>query len=166
MAKTTTAKQFYNSTVPTDWTTPKFGEVFSFLKSFSFSRDQLTNEKTGDEIRNIHYGDIHATYEHEILDFEVEKTIPYLIDGLIDSKYFDDEKFHALQDGDLIIADASEDYQGVCDCVELKNVNGCRVLSGLHTFAARGKKELVVLGFRTYALKNSQVVRELENLEG
>jgi type I restriction enzyme S subunit len=164
MAKSITTKPFYNSTIPSDWTTPDFGTVFSFLKSFAFSREQLTNEKTADEIRNIHYGDIHATYENEILDFEVEQTVPYLLDGLIDKKNFDDEKFPSLQDGDLIIADASEDYEGVCDCVELKNLNGSKVVSGLHTFAARGKKEKIALGFRTYALNHPQVVRELRRL--
>lgn len=157
-------KPFYKSTIPSDWTTPKFGEVFSFLKSFSFSREQLTNEKTADEIRNIHYGDIHSTFENEILDFEVEQTVPYLMDGLIDKANFDDEEFPALQDGDLIIADASEDYEGVCDCVELKNLNGSKVVSGLHTFAARGKNDKIALGFRTYVLNNPQVVRELRRI--
>lgn len=157
-------KPFYNSAIPSNWTTPEFGNVFSFLKSFSFSREQLTDKKTTDEIRNIHYGDIHATYENEILDFEVEQTVPYLIDGLIDKKNFDDEEFPALKDGDLIIADASEDYEGICDCVELKNVNGSKVVSGLHTLAARGKKEKIALGFRTYVLNNSQVVRELRRI--
>jgi len=93
----TTTKPFYNSTIPSDWSTPEFGAVFSFLKSFSFSREQLTNEKTADEIRNIHYGDIHATYENEILDFEVEQTVPYLMDGLVNKKNFDDEDFPSLQ---------------------------------------------------------------------
>ena len=79
-------KPFYNSVIPHDWTTPTFGTVFSFLKSFSFSRDQLTNERTTDEIQNIHYGDIHATYESEILDLEVEQRVPYLRKGLIDVK--------------------------------------------------------------------------------
>lgn len=101
-----TIKPFYGSTIPDDWSTPDFGNVFSFLKSFSFSREQLTDEKTADEIRNIHYGDIHATYENEILDFEVEQSVPYLIDGLIDKKNFADEEFPALKDGDLIIANA------------------------------------------------------------
>jgi len=162
--KNTIAKPFFNTTIPRDWNTPEFGKVFSFLKSFSFSRDQLTNEKTIDEIRNIHYGDIHATYQNEILDFEIEKAVPYLNDGLLSKENFDDLEFPALQDGDLIIADASEDYEGVCRCVELRNLNKRKVVSGLHTFAARGKEEIIVLGFRTYALNNQQVVRELRRI--
>nr|NQU93749.1 hypothetical protein [Bacteroidota bacterium] len=106
-------KPFYNTTIPSDWTKPEFGNVFSFLKSFSFSREQLTHEKTNDEIRNIHYGDIHATFENEILDFETESRIPFIKEGLISKEKLDDEQLPFLKDGDLIIADASEDTVGV-----------------------------------------------------
>lgn len=164
MAATKHTKAFYNTEIPSDWTTPEFGDVFDFLKTFSFSREQLTSEYTNDGIRNIHYGDIHATYQNEILDLDIEKTVPYLQDGLIDPKNFDDESFPALKEGDLIIADASEDYEGVCDCVELKNINGSKVVSGLHTFAARTSKEKIALGYRTYTLKQEQVVRELRRI--
>jgi hypothetical protein len=47
--------------IPSDWEVKEFGEVFTFLKTFSYSREQLTSEPTKDEIRNIHYGDIHST---------------------------------------------------------------------------------------------------------
>lgn len=157
-------KPFYQSEIPGDWSTPNFGDVFSFLKSFSFSREQLTNEKTVDEIRNIHYGDIHATYENEILDLDNEQNVPYLLDGLIKNESFKEEGFPALQDGDLIIADASEDYKGVCDCVELRNVKDRKVVSGLHTFAARAENENVSLGFRTYVLRHQLVVKELRRI--
>jgi type I restriction enzyme S subunit len=157
-------KPFYKTEIPSNWATPEFGDVFNFLKTFSFSRAQLTSEPTNDGIRNIHYGDIHATYENEILDLNIEKTVPYLLDGLIDPKSFDDEFFPGLKEGDLIIADASEDYEGVCNCVELKNINGVKVVSGLHTFAARTSKEKVALGYRTYALQHEQVIRELRRI--
>ena len=164
ISETKNTKTFYNSEVPKDWSSPEFGDVFNFLKTFSFSREQLTSETTTDEIRNIHYGDIHATYENEILDFEIENTVPYLLDGIIDAKSFEDDNFPALKEGDLIIADASEDYEGVCDCVELKNINGAKVLSGLHTFAARASEDKIALGYRTYALQHEQVIRELRRI--
>lgn len=162
--ETKNSKAFYNTEIPGDWTTPEFGDVFNFLKTFSFSREQLTSEPTNDGIRNIHYGDIHATYENEILDLDIEKTVPYLLDGLIDPKSFDEESFPALKEGDLIIADASEDYEGVCDCVELKNINGAKIVSGLHTFAARAYEDDIALGYRTYALQHEQVIRELRRI--
>lgn len=157
-------KPFYNTEIPEDWENPSFGQIFSFLKTYAFSREQLTNEKTANEIRNIHYGDIHATYENEILDLEIENTIPYLLDGLINPTCFEDEGFPSLKDGDLIIADASEDYEGVCDCIELKNVKNNKVVAGLHTFAARAEIKRVALGFRTYILYHEQVIRELRRI--
>lgn len=164
MAETKNIKSFYNSSIPSDWTTPEFGDVFNFLRTFSFSREQLTNNPTNDGIRNIHYGDIHATYENEILDFDIEKTVPYLLDGIVDLKSFDEESFPALKEGDLIIADASEDYEGICDCVELKNINRAKVVSGLHTFAARATEDKIALGYRTYSLQHEQVIRELRRI--
>ena len=161
MNKNTGTKPFYNAQIPSDWTTPEFAEVFSFLNTYSFSREQLTDEKTLDEIQYIHYGDIHAKFENEILDFESEKRIPYVKEGLISKEDLEDEDFPILKDGDLIIADASEDYEGVCNCVELKNINSRKVISGLHTFAVRGIEGEIAAGFRTYALNNQQVVREL-----
>lgn len=148
------SKVFYKSVIPSDWDTPEFGTIFSFIKSFSFSREQLSDEMTANGIQYIHYGDIHAKFENEVLDFEFEKRIPFLREGLISKDDSEDDDFPLLKDGDLIIADASEDYEGVCNCVELKNINGRKVISGLHTFAARGKNEIIALGFRTYSLNN------------
>ena len=164
MSEKKNTKSFYNSEIPGYWSTPEFGNTFSFLKSFSFSREQLTNEKTIDKIQNIHYGDIHATFENEILDFENESRIPFVKDGLLSKKEIEDEIFPLLKDGDLIIADVSEDYKGVCNCVELKNINGRKIIGGLHTFVARGDMKKISLGFRTYALINQQVVRELRRI--
>lgn len=157
-------KPFYNSTIPSDWSTPEFEEVFSFLKSFSFSREQLTYERTADEIQNIHYGDIHSTFENEVLDFELENRIPFVADGLIGKEVWSVEEFPLLKDGDLIIADASEDTIGVAECVELKNISDRKIVSGLHTLAARDENGKTAAGYRTYTLKHPQVVRELRKI--
>jgi type I restriction enzyme S subunit len=157
-------KSFYKSFIPDEWNSTDFDSVFTFVKTFSFSRKQLSNSKTTDEIRNVHYGDIHAKYKGEILDFEVENTVPYLKDGLISKTDFEDIDFPTLQDGDLIIADASEDYGGICKCIELKNVRKNKVVAGLHTFAARSSEKNVAIGFKTYVLKHPEVVRELRRI--
>lgn len=157
-------KPFYNTTIPSDWESIEFGNTFTFLKSFSFSREQLSDKKTNDEIRNIHYGDIHATYKNQILDFEIEQRVPFLNDGLISLDSLNDVDFPILKDGDLIIADASEDYEGVCNNIELKNIGNKKVISGLHTFAVRAIEEKVALGFRTYVLNHHQVIRELRRI--
>lgn len=153
-------KPFYNTEIPVDWKIVEFGNIFSFLKSLAFSREQLTNEPLSDYIQNIHYGDIHATFNNEVLDFEIEKRVPFIRQEFIKDWSIDVE-LDWLKDGDLIIADVSEDFEGLCNSIELKNINGKKIVSGLHTFATRTTENIIALGFRTYVLKHKQIVREI-----
>src|SRR5690606_9053421 len=68
------------------------------------------------------------------------------------------------QDGDVIIADASEDYEGVGEAIEIKNLNGKAAISGLHTFALRDLDSKTVPGFRTYIFKNPNVKKALKTI--
>ena len=74
------------------------------------------------------------------------------------------QNFVFLRDGDLIIADASEDYEGVGECVEVKNVGTKKIISGLHTFLARDNSNKTAKGFRTYIFKNPKVFIELKKI--
>ncbi len=143
--------------IPKGWIMKRFGEVFEFLSTLSLSRSELTYEKTNDEIYNIHYGDIHSKFVFQILDFTKEKELPKIINNKGNNYTF-------LQEGDLIIADASEDYAGIASCVELKNVNNKKITAGLHTFAVRDNSNLTVNGFRAYILKNDWVFNEVKKL--
>lgn len=141
-----------------EWETPQINAVFDFLSTNSFSRSQLNyDEEKG--IYNIHYGDIHATYNQSILDFEKENKVPKINGDVILSKNVD-----FLKNGDLIIADASEDYEGIGKAIELKNVKDKRVVSGLHTFAFRDKKNKTAEGFRSYIFRNSVVKKALKTI--
>lgn len=124
MSKTVDTQPFYKGQIPADWTVATFGELFEFLGTFSFSREQLTDEPTESGIQYIHYGDIHSKFSGGILDFEANPGVPYLKDGVLDTKALGKKKSVFLKDGDLVIADASEDYEGIGQCVELKGVNG------------------------------------------
>jgi type I restriction enzyme S subunit len=157
-------KPSYNSGIPFDWKFIEFGEIFNFQKTYSFSREQLTEEKTFEKIQNIHYGDIHSTFENEIVDYLNEPRIPYIKDGLLNKDDIENEYFPLLKDGDLIIADASEDYEGIAKSIELTNINGNKVIGGLHTFVARDTSGKTEPGFRTYLLKNQQVIREIRRI--
>ncbi len=55
-----------------------------------------------------------------------------------------------LEDGDLVMADASEDYEGIGISIEVKNATGKKVVAGLHTFLLRGDKEVLADGFKGY----------------
>lgn len=157
-------KYFYNDKIPFDWEVKLFSEIFYFIKSYSFSRELLTDSRTRDQIRCIHYGDIHSTYKNEILNLNTQNIIPYLIDDIFDLKDLDNKNFPLIREGDLIIADVSEDYVGVCKCIELKNVKNNKIIAGLHTLAARSSEEQIAFGFRTYVLKHNQVIKILRKI--
>lgn len=115
--------------IPEDWSVVPFEKTFSVLHNNTMSRAEL-NYYNGD-IQNIHYGDVLIKYPF-ILDCSKE-TIPYINDDrtLTVSKGF-------LQDGDIIISDTAED-EVVGKATEIVNVNGRKVVSGLHTIPCRAK---------------------------
>ena len=84
--------------IPEEWEIKTFNELFEFLITGSNPRSNL--EESGD-ILYIHYGDIHTKWNF-ILDCDSEK-IPWINRTKV-------EGIPLLKDGDLIIADASEDY--------------------------------------------------------
>lgn len=154
----TTYKQTAIGLIPSDWEVERFDNVFELFSTNSFSRDNLTYDKTKNEIQNIHYGDIHSKFKYEILDCETEQ-LPYIKDELILK-----QKFNYLKDGDLIITDASEDYEGVGECIEVKNIASKKIVSGLHTFLARDNSNKTAQGFRTYIFNNPKVCIELKKI--
>lgn len=142
-----------------EWPLVTFGEVFTFLRTAAFSRSDLTYEIKDDSVFNIHYGDIHSTYSSDILDLSNEESVPKVRDN---GKLARDVDY--LNDGDLVIADVSEDYAGVGICVEVANIEDRKVTSGLHTFAVRDKAGLTTQGYRCYILKAPQVAKKLRQL--
>lgn len=160
--KSTLVKEGYKETklglIPKDWTTPTISDVFDFLKTTSYSRNQLSYDDENN-IFYIHYGDIHATYKKPLLDFETEANVPRLNAGVTLPN-----SVQYLKDGDVIIADASEDYDGVGEAIEIKNLNGKTAISGLHTFALRDIDNKTVPGFRTYIFKNPIVKKALKTI--
>tara|TARA_R110002051_G_scaffold13808_1_gene45552 strand:+ start:13321 stop:14604 length:1284 start_codon:yes stop_codon:yes gene_type:complete len=144
--------------IPDGWTTPKISDVFQFINTTSFSRNQL-NYDADNDLYYIHYGDIHATYKKPLLDFEIETNVPKLNSDVILPS-----TIQYLKDGDVIIADASEDYEGVGEAIEIKNLNGKTAISGLHTFALRDIENQTVAGFRTYIFKNPNVKKALKTI--
>lgn len=145
--------------IPSDWKAIRFDKVFDFLPTLTLSRNDLTSDESFEGIYNIHYGDIHSTYRFVKLDFDKEKLIPK-----ITKEGIDETRLTLLNSGDIVIADASEDYEGVAACIELSNVRDRKVTAGLHTFAARDKKGITSDGFRSYLLKHPWVSNELKKM--
>ena len=145
--------------IPEDWEVKRFDEVFSFLKVEPLSREALTDKDNDLGIYNIHYGDLHATYKSELLDFDKEKRVPRIKDSVILS-----HNLNFLEEGDLVIADVSEDYLGIGTCIELKNVKERKILGGLHTFSVRDCSKKTAEGFRVYLLKSFEVLTALKRI--
>lgn len=109
------------------WEKRQLGEVGDFsLKTNSLSRSFLGTE--GD-VKNIHYGDILTKYSF-VLEAS-DKSIPQIINSKEE-----DYLGVKLQNGDLIFADAAEDYS-VGKAVEITSITDEVIVSGLHTIVVR-----------------------------
>lgn len=133
-----------------EWKTYRLGDFLSFYSTNSFSRSKL-NYKSG-TVKNIHYGDIHTNYP-PILNCNSNK-IPYINSDIDLSKF---ESASYLKDGDLIIADASEDYEDIGKAIEVVNVGDKKILSGLHTILARDDNNKTVNGFKSYLFLSESI---------
>jgi len=137
---------------PSDWIEYKFGYLFEFVGGMALSRSNLSNEG----ICYLHYGDIHKLSGNYI---DVEKeydTIPKLNERLenINEKYF-------LRDGDIVFADASEDYEGIGKSVVVINKTNIPFISGLHTIIARDKSNLLDNSFKRFFLSDWNIRKQI-----
>lgn len=133
-----------------DWQEKVFQNVYSFKTTNSYSRDKL-NYKNG-SVRNIHYGDIHTKF-NSLFDIEKEY-VPFINKDVNVSKIPED---CYLQEGDLVIADASEDYNDIGKTIEIQNISGEKLVAGLHTFLARKETDDIGKGFASFLMKTYKV---------
>ena len=133
----------------------KFSDAFQIKRSFSISREGLDDIPGENSIYCIHYGDIHALYSNEFLDFSKQQGIPTLKNEIsISSSDY-------LQDGDIIMADASEDYEGVGEIVEVVNLNGKKAIGGLHTIVLRTNAGILSPKYTAYLISSEKVKNQL-----
>ena len=135
-----------------DWALRSYGEVFSFLNTANYSRAQLSES---DEIKCIHYGDIHTRWNIH-LDI-LNNILPSIKDEQL-------KNYHLIKEGDIIMADASEDYDGIGKSVEVRNVGNLKGISGLHTFLLRDVNNVFVDGFRGYIHLINTVKKQFDEL--
>lgn len=115
------------------------------------------NYDTG-SVKNIHYGDIHTKFP-SIVSIDNNKDIPFINDDLDLSKFSEDQY---LREGDLIIADASEDYEDIGKTIEVKDINNEKVLAGLHTILARDENDMTVNGFKAYLFSTNNLKTKIK----
>ena len=130
-----------------EWEEVSFGDLFQFKQTNSFSRDDLNYEQG--KVKNIHYGDIHIKFG---ANFDVVKEIVPFINTDIDISNI--KKDNYCIEGDLVIADASEDYEDVGKAIEIRNLNNEKVVAGLHTLLARPVSESFAPGFLGYLMRS------------
>lgn len=138
-----------------EWKEMALENCFKFIKSYSITRDGLTKNYISSATYCIHYGDIHAYYETDFLDFSAQQNIPQLLapQAMNPIDY--------LKEGDVIMADASEDYEGVGESVVVLNLGDKIAVGGLHTIVLRGKNKMTNKFFNGYLFASEVVRNEL-----
>lgn len=150
-------KQTELGIIPEEWEVKKLGDCFDFLTTNSYSREKMTYEEQ--EYMNIHYGDIHMKYG-ATLDIEKMKgKIPY-----IKAEEILPKKIILVEEGDLLIADASEDYKDIGKSTEVLNIKNSKVLGGLHTLLLRDKNNYFINGYKGYILRNEKISKEVKKI--
>jgi type I restriction enzyme S subunit len=138
-----------------DWGKVKFSESFIFHNTNSYSRALLS--EVG-EVMNIHYGDIHTKFS---MLFDISKEIVPFLNDQIDSTKIAENQF--LKEGDLVIADASEDYKDIGKAIEVVHLNNQKIVAGLHTYIARPVQPFA-LGFCGYLMQTFEVREQIKKL--
>lgn len=134
---------------PDEWTVRPLGEIFDFYPTATNSRSELSDD--GDTFY-IHYGDIHTKFYGHL---DLEKNSAPRIDR---SRC---RNATLLKNGDWIIADASEDFDGVGMSIEVSGIeNGKKAISGLHTFLLREKSKTYAPGFKGYLGSSSDLRKQ------
>lgn len=139
-----------------EWEEKRLGDVFKFMPTNSFSRNDL-NYIEGD-IYNIHYGDIHMIYP-TITDAQKE-TFPYINR----EKKLDVCSELLCEDGDVLLADASEDYDDIGKAIEIINVGDKKIVSGLHTIFMKDYKKIYANKFRGFMMNSNSVRKQIKVL--
>jgi len=138
-----------------EWIQTSLGKLYKFYVTNSFSRDNL-NYETG-KVKNIHYGDIHTKFP-TLFDITNED-VPFINEDISMDKIKEDSY---CVEGDVIFADASEDLKDIGKNIEIVNLNGEKLVSGLHTLLARQKESQLAIGFGGYLFKSDWIRKQIQ----
>lgn len=140
-----------------EWEDTVFGDAFEFVQTNSHSREMLTYESG--EVKNIHYGDIHKKFKS---NFRLEQeSVPYL-SATVDVSKIKLESY--CKSGDIVVADASEDYADVGKAIEIIEIGDYKLVAGLHTYIARDRNNKMALGFGGYLMQSEYVRTQIKVL--
>lgn len=145
--------------IPDGWQEITVRNIFSFLRTYAISRENLINgTDNGSGIGNIHYGDIHATYGSSNIDLK-NVSVP-----LVRDTDFAPNPDDFLINGDLIMADVSEDYEGIGTTISVHGLENKKIVGGLHTFVLRDTRKKTSERYRQYIFRNPEVRNKLKKI--
>lgn len=120
-----------------EWETHRFDKLFAVLRNASNSRSDLSEHG---EVAYVHYGDIHT---HPAAFLNPVELRTFIAGDKV-------RGVPRIADGDLLMADASEDTAAIGKAVEITGLSGREAVAGLHTTALRGNGALLADGFKGY----------------
>ena len=135
------------------WMNYKASELLTTVSTNSLSWEQLTYAPNS-SFKNLHYGLIHNGFETTGITGQ-SNLLPYINPSFLPTKYT------LIQDGDLILADASEDRKDVGKPVEMLDVRNQKVVSGLHTIHAKNKTNLISIGFKGFYFQSEAMKKQI-----
>ena len=90
---------------------------------------------------------------------DVDKdNLPNIIDGNVPKNY------ELCKEGDVAFADASEDTNEVAKAIEFYNLNGKKVVCGLHTIHGRDNDNKTVVGYKGYAFSSMSFHHQIRRI--
>lgn len=136
-----------------EWRERRVGQLFRWVGTNNLSREMLTNEPQA--VQNIHYGDIHGRFSSRFK--QSQAGAPFIRPEAMPK--IPEESF--CRPGDIVIADASEDYADIGKAIEIIEVRPNSIVAGLHTYIARPISADLALGFSGYLFQTQQLRRQI-----
>ena len=141
--------------IPSEWEIKSIGEIFDFSGGLSISRAKLTDKG----VNYLHYGDIHMRNENYIDTDKDEAWLPKIEDN------FEEIKENVkLNSGDVVFADASEDYEGIGKSVAIFNDFEKPFVAGLHTIVAKDINNQLENNYKRYCFSTNEVRKQFRYL--
>lgn len=128
-----------------EWKRIRVSDLLDFYSTNSLSWEQLEYESN--EPYNLHYGLIHVGLP-TLVDLTKDE-LPNIKEENVPKKY------ELCKEGDVAFADASEDTNEVAKVVEFYNLDGKKVVCGLHTIHGRDNDKQTAKGFLGYCFSST-----------
>ena len=126
-----------------EWEESYLGDISMFLSHANYTYSDLNS---AGKIGYLHYGFIHSS---EYQKLNVAKLPKISKDQA--------KNYDCLKDGDIVVADVSEDKDGIGKYVSVDNCEQHPVISGLHTIAIRPDQKYINPVFSPYLLSQSNI---------